>query len=134
MRQARRACAFGLPAVQPRGARRAIQCRCCSSGTAGASTVAAYSVGQQIVIAAATLATGFAALVGIFRIRSFKEAIRMGQREREAEKAAAREDAEAFAEGFGPGDVGDAPERAAATAGPDGPRERARRRRERPLP
>jgi hypothetical protein len=81
----------------------------------------------------ATLGTGFAALVGIFRIRSFKEAMRMGKHEREAEKAAAREDASAVAEGYGPGDVGDAPERA-ATAVPDGPRERARRRRERPLP
>ena len=50
-----------------------------------------------------------------------------------AEKAAARDDAAAFADGFGSGDVGDAPE-LAATAGPDGPRERARRRRERPLP
>ncbi len=48
--------------------------------------------------------------------------------------AAAREDAEAFAEGYGPSDAGDAAERAATTAGPDGPRERARRRRERPLP
>ena len=96
--------------------------------------MAAYSVGQQIVIAVATLGTGFAALVGIFRIRSFKEAMRMGKQEREAEKAAAREDATAFADGYGARDVGDAPERAAATAGPDGPRARARRRRERPLP
>ena len=46
---------------------------------------------------------GFGALVGIFRIRSFKEAIRMGKEEREAEKAAARDDAAAFADGSGPG-------------------------------
>jgi uncharacterized membrane protein YbhN (UPF0104 family) len=54
------------------------------------ATVAAYSVGQQIVIAATTLAVGFGALVAIFRIRSFKEAIRMGKDEREREKAAER--------------------------------------------
>ena len=60
------------------------------SGSASGATVAAYSVGQQIVIAVSTLAVGFAALVSIFRIRSFKEAIRMGREEREAEKAAAQ--------------------------------------------
>ena len=54
-------------------------------------TVAAYSVGQQIVIAATTLAVGFTALVSIFRIRSFKEAIRLGREERAAEKAAERD-------------------------------------------
>jgi len=57
------------------------------AGTATGATVAAYSVGQQIVIALVTLGVGFAALVAIFRIRSFKEAIRLGQAEREAEKA-----------------------------------------------
>jgi uncharacterized membrane protein YbhN (UPF0104 family) len=59
----------------------------------GSSTVAAYSVGQQIAIAAFTFAVGFAALAFIFRVRSFKEVIARGreQREREAEerKAAA---------------------------------------------
>lgn len=59
------------------------------AGMATGATVAAYSVGQQIVIALTTLAVGFVALVVIFRIRSFKEAIRLGQAEREAEKAAA---------------------------------------------
>jgi uncharacterized membrane protein YbhN (UPF0104 family) len=59
------------------------------AGSATGATVAAYSVGQQIAIAATTLAVGFVALVVIFRIRSFKEAIRLGQAEREAEKAAA---------------------------------------------
>ena len=49
--------------------------------------MAAYSVGQQIVIAVTTLAVGFVALLGIFKIRSFKEAIRLGHAEREAEKA-----------------------------------------------
>ena len=56
------------------------------AGAATGATVAAYSVGQQIVIAVTTLAVGFVALLVIFRIRSFKEAIRMGQAEREAEK------------------------------------------------
>jgi uncharacterized membrane protein YbhN (UPF0104 family) len=61
------------------------------SGTATVATVAAYSVGQQIVIAVTTLGVGFVALVAIFRIRSFKEAIRLGQAERESERAAAQQ-------------------------------------------
>ena len=60
------------------------------AGAAAGATVAAYSVGQQIVIAVTTLAVGFVALVAIFRIRSFKEAIRLGRQERENEKAAER--------------------------------------------
>jgi hypothetical protein len=60
------------------------------AGAAAGATVAAYSVGQQIVIAVTTLAVGFGALVTIFRIRSFKEAIRLGREERESEKAAER--------------------------------------------
>ena len=61
------------------------------AGAAPGATVAAYSVGQQIVIAATTLAAGFVALVAIFRIRSFKEVVRLGKAERDAEKAAERE-------------------------------------------
>jgi uncharacterized membrane protein YbhN (UPF0104 family) len=61
------------------------------SGSAAGATVAAYSVGQQIVIAVTTLGVGFVALVSIFRIRSFKEAIRLGQAERDAERAAAQQ-------------------------------------------
>jgi uncharacterized membrane protein YbhN (UPF0104 family) len=57
-------------------------------GVASGATVAAYSVGQQIVIAVSTLATGFVALVSIFRIRSFKEALTLGRAERERERAA----------------------------------------------
>jgi uncharacterized membrane protein YbhN (UPF0104 family) len=60
------------------------------AGAASGATVAAYSVGQQIAIAVTTLAVGFVALVSIFRIRSFKEAIRLGKAERESEKAAER--------------------------------------------
>jgi len=47
---------------------------------------AAYSVGQQVAIAATTFAVGFGSLVFIFRIRSFKEAIARGQEERSAER------------------------------------------------
>jgi uncharacterized membrane protein YbhN (UPF0104 family) len=59
-------------------------------GTAAGSTVAAYSVGQQIAIACFTLAVGFAALVFIFRFRSFGEVIRAGRESREAEAEPAR--------------------------------------------
>jgi uncharacterized membrane protein YbhN (UPF0104 family) len=60
------------------------------AGTASASTVAAYSVGQQIAIGALTFGIGFASLVFIFRIRSFKEVVRRGREDRAAEDAAAR--------------------------------------------
>jgi uncharacterized membrane protein YbhN (UPF0104 family) len=53
--------------------------------TASATTVAAYSVGQQIAIGALTFGIGFGALVLLFRIRSFKEAIRRGREDRAAE-------------------------------------------------
>ncbi|HEY1359786.1 MAG TPA: lysylphosphatidylglycerol synthase domain-containing protein [Thermoleophilaceae bacterium] len=62
-------------------------------GTASASTVAAYSVGQQIAIGALTFGIGFAALVGVFKVRSFKEAIRLGREDRAAEQAARAEPA-----------------------------------------
>jgi uncharacterized protein (TIRG00374 family) len=60
------------------------------AGAAAGATVAAYSVGQQIVIAVTTLGVGFVALLSIFRIRSFKEAVRLGREERESDKAAER--------------------------------------------
>jgi uncharacterized membrane protein YbhN (UPF0104 family) len=63
------------------------------SGTASGATVAAYSVGQQIAIAAATFGTGFAALVYIFRFRSFKEVIARGRESREADSAKKKETA-----------------------------------------
>jgi uncharacterized membrane protein YbhN (UPF0104 family) len=44
---------------------------------------AAYSVGQQIVIGALTFGIGFAALVFIFRVRSFKEVVALGRADRE---------------------------------------------------
>jgi uncharacterized membrane protein YbhN (UPF0104 family) len=58
------------------------------SGTAKGATVAAYSVGQQIAIAALTFAIGFASLVFIFRVRSFKEVIERGREDRQAAQAA----------------------------------------------
>ena len=54
-------------------------------GTATAAVVASYSVGQQIAIGAASFAVGFAALVFIFRFRSFKEVVAAGREARGAE-------------------------------------------------
>ncbi|MEA2421868.1 MAG: hypothetical protein QOF55_967 [Thermoleophilaceae bacterium] len=54
--------------------------------TAAANVVAAYSVGQQVAIAAFSFAVGFSALVFIFRIRSFKEVIRRGREDRAADR------------------------------------------------
>jgi uncharacterized membrane protein YbhN (UPF0104 family) len=59
------------------------------AGSAAGSTVAAYSVGQQIAIGALTFGIGFAALVFIFRVRSFREIIERGREEREAERRVA---------------------------------------------
>jgi hypothetical protein len=42
-----------------------------------------------VAIAATTFAVGFAALVFIFRIRSFKEVLAKGREEREADRARA---------------------------------------------
>jgi uncharacterized membrane protein YbhN (UPF0104 family) len=61
------------------------------AGTAAGSTVAAYSVGQQIAIGALTFGIGFAALVFIFRVRSFKEIVRRGREDR-ADEAQRRAD------------------------------------------
>ena len=58
------------------------------AGSASSATVAAYSVGQQIAIAAFSLALGFVALVAIFRFRSFKDVIAAGREAREAERTA----------------------------------------------
>jgi glycosyltransferase 2 family protein len=59
------------------------------ASVASASTVAAYSVGQQIAIGAFSLGLGFVALVTIFRFRSFRDVIAAGRADREAERAAA---------------------------------------------
>jgi uncharacterized protein (TIRG00374 family) len=56
------------------------------NGTATGATVAAYSVGQQIAIAALTFAIGFGSIVLIFRFRNFKEVIAAGRAARSAEE------------------------------------------------
>lgn len=80
------------------------------SGTASAATVAAYSVGQQIAIASFSLALGFAALVFVFRFRSFKAVIAAGREHRAAEEAREAERG---------------PQETPATAGRSAPRARA---------
>jgi uncharacterized membrane protein YbhN (UPF0104 family) len=60
------------------------------ASSAPAATVAAYSVGQQIAIAASSIAIGFAALALVFRLRSFKEALRQGREAHAADRAAAK--------------------------------------------
>ena len=56
---------------------------------ARSSDVAAFSVGQQIATAMLTSALGFAALVLIFRFRSFREVIARGREHRRRERAEA---------------------------------------------
>jgi uncharacterized protein (TIRG00374 family) len=51
-----------------------------------AEIVAAYSVGQQIAIAIFTASVGFAAMALIFKLRSFKEVIRLGRASRAQER------------------------------------------------
>ncbi len=62
-----------------------------SKAHASTTVVAAYSVGQQIAIAAFTALTGLAAIFFIFRFRSFREVITAGRASQEAEKQAERE-------------------------------------------
>ena len=69
------------------GAQQALLVKVFGDSAAGASAVAAYSVGQQLAIAAFTFALGFAALALIFRVRSFKEVIARGKAQREQEEA-----------------------------------------------
>jgi uncharacterized membrane protein YbhN (UPF0104 family) len=52
---------------------------------AGSPYVASFSVGQQIATAALTTACGFAALVLIFRLRSFREVVARGKAHRREE-------------------------------------------------
>jgi len=62
------------------------------AGSAPTAVVAAYSVGQQIAIAAFTAIVGLGAVVFIFRFRSFREVITAGRASREAEQAAQNQD------------------------------------------
>jgi uncharacterized membrane protein YbhN (UPF0104 family) len=68
---------------------------------AHSADVASFSVGQQIATAVLTTALGFAALVLIFRFKSFREVIARGREHRRAEAAAAA------GGGGGPGDDDD---------------------------
>ncbi len=58
------------------------------AASAPTAIVAAYSVGQQIAIAAFTALAGLGAVVFIFRFRSFREVLHAGRASREAERAA----------------------------------------------
>jgi uncharacterized membrane protein YbhN (UPF0104 family) len=60
------------------------------AGTAPTAVVAAYSVGQQIAIAAFTAVVGLGAVVFIFRFRSFGEVLHAGRASRESEQEAER--------------------------------------------
>jgi uncharacterized membrane protein YbhN (UPF0104 family) len=60
--------------------------------SAPTAVVAAYSVGQQIAIAAFTALAGLGAVVFIFRFRSFKEVIAAGRASRDAERESERAD------------------------------------------
>ena len=60
------------------------------AASAPAAVVAAYSVGQQIAIAAFTALVGLGAVVFIFRFRSFREVLYAGRASREAEREAER--------------------------------------------
>jgi uncharacterized membrane protein YbhN (UPF0104 family) len=55
---------------------------------AGSQFVAAFSVGQQIATTVLTWFLGFAALLLIFRFRSFREVIARGREHRRREAAA----------------------------------------------
>jgi uncharacterized membrane protein YbhN (UPF0104 family) len=72
---------------QGAGVQQALLVKVFGGGALKGSTVAAYSVGQQIAIGALTFGIGFAALVFIFRVRSFKEVIARGRADREADRA-----------------------------------------------
>jgi uncharacterized membrane protein YbhN (UPF0104 family) len=68
------------------GVQQALLVKVFSSFAAG-PIVAAYSVGQQIAIAALTASVGLAAVIFIFRFRSFGEVLHAGRASQEAEKA-----------------------------------------------
>jgi uncharacterized membrane protein YbhN (UPF0104 family) len=65
---------------------------------ADSATVAAFSVGQQIATAILSSALGFAALVLIFRFKSFREVIERGREHRRSEAARAQGQDEARAD------------------------------------
>ena len=60
------------------------------AGSASGAVVAAYSVGQQLAIAAFTFLVGLGAVIFIFRFRSFGEVLAAGRASRDAERSAQR--------------------------------------------
>jgi uncharacterized membrane protein YbhN (UPF0104 family) len=56
---------------------------------ASSATIAAFSVGQQIATAVLGSAMGFAALLLVFRLRSFREVIARGREDRRRQRVAA---------------------------------------------
>lgn len=58
------------------------------AGTASGATVAAYSVGQQIALAAFSFGLALIALATVFRLRSVKDLLRQARAEQAAELAA----------------------------------------------
>jgi uncharacterized membrane protein YbhN (UPF0104 family) len=76
------------------GVQQALFVKVFAGGGRSGATVAAYSVGQQIAIAAFTAGIGLAAVIFIFRFRSFGEVLHAG-------RAAQREEKEAQAEARG---------------------------------
>ena len=64
------------------------------NSTGKTDSVAVFSVGQQIVITAFTLALGFIALVAIFRYRGFRHALRDARAQRAADGDAPSAEAE----------------------------------------
>jgi uncharacterized membrane protein YbhN (UPF0104 family) len=58
------------------------------AGSATAAQVAAFSVGQEIALATVAVGMGFAALVLIFRFKSFREVVERGRAHRRTEDAA----------------------------------------------
>jgi uncharacterized protein (TIRG00374 family) len=91
--------------------------------SAPTAVVAAYSVGQQIAIAAFTAAVGLGAVVFIFRFRSFKEVISAGRVSRDEEREAER-DAENAGGSWAEGSASEERTTAADPAGSRGARAR----------
>jgi uncharacterized membrane protein YbhN (UPF0104 family) len=65
------------------------------------SSATAYSVGQQIAIAAWTFGIGFLAIAIVFKMRSFKEVMQRGREDRARDKEMRAESEEAEAAGVG---------------------------------
>ena len=75
---------------QGAGVQQALLATVFGGGAVAGSTVAAYSVGQQIAIGVLTFGIGFASLVFVFRVRSFKEVIARGKQDRADESGRGR--------------------------------------------